>query len=624
MNRYPLWRYILLAILIVLGVIYALPNVFGDDPAVQISTHDAAPFPADIQQTVKQRLNSQGIRYQSMALEDDSWVVRFNEQAEQFKAQNVLQTLGDEFSVALTLAPRTPRWLLAIGARPMKLGLDLRGGIHFLLSVDVEDMIKTRQNADMRAIATSLREQKLRYAGIRPLKAAAFALSFRKRNQQTEALTYLNRNYPDYVFVTSNNAGQLIITAKMREDAALQLQKYAMEQNLAILRERVREMEIDEAIIQQQGSNEISIDLPGIQDMASAKNLLGKMVTIRLQLEDTEQDASAIAKTGAVPFGVQLLRDENGSPVLLKDQTVLSGSSIIGARADVDENGRPAVLIQVGGSAVSSFNRMTGANIGKPLAVVYVENQVQKQMVDGKVVTNNIKTEKVINIATIQSALGNRFQITGLSSMAYANNLALLLRSGAYSARMNYIEERVVGPSLGKQNIEMGVRSLEIGSALVILFMVFYYRLFGLVANFALLINIVFIVAILSILHSTLTLAGIAAIVLTVGMAVDANVLINERIREELRNAVSPQASINAGYSRAFSTIVDANVTTLIIAIILLTVPSNTVQNFAVTLIVGLLTSMVTAIFFTRAIINLIYGKRTVKQLSIGIKNSTG
>ena len=619
MNRYPLWRYILLALLILLGVIYALPNLFGDDPAVQISTRDSAPFPADIEKTVTRLLHSQHIAYQSSMHESGSYVIRFKEQAEQFKAQNVLQTMGSDFSVALTLAPRTPKWLLAIGARPMKLGLDLRGGIHFLLSVDVADMIKTRQAADMRAVAADLREKKLRYASIHSGKDVAFILGFRKASQQEQAKSYLQKQFPDYVFITSKVNGQFKVTAKMSDAAALQLKKYSMEQNLTILRSRVREMEIDEAIIQQQGTDEISVDLPGIQDMASAKNLIGKMVTIRLQLQDTEQDASAIAKSGAVPFGTQLFRDEHDMPVLLKDRAVLTGSSIIGARADVDENGRPAVSIQVGGSAVSSFNRITGENIGKPLAVVYVENQVQKSMLDGKVVSKNIKTEKVINIATINGALGNRFQITGLSSMQYANNLALLLRSGAYSARMNYIEERVVGPSLGKQNIAMGVRSLEIGSALVILFMIFYYRLFGVVADFALLLNIVFILAVLSIMHSTLTLPGIAAIVLTVGMAVDANVLINERIREELRNAVSPQVSIKSGYARAFSTIIDANVTTLIIAVILLTVPSNTVQNFAVTLIVGLLTSMLTAIFFTRAIINLIYGKRNIKQLSIGI-----
>ncbi len=621
MNRYPLWRYALLTILIVLGVIYALPNIFGDDPAVQISIRDSLPFPDGIEKTVTQLLDSQRIAYRGLERQDNSYVLRFSDPQQQFKAQNVLQTLGNDYSVALTLAPRTPKWLLDIGAQPMKLGLDLRGGVHFLLSVDVADMIKTRQMADKRAIATMLREQKLRYASIRDAKNAAFTLGFRSESQRTQAFEYLRKQFPDYVFVSSQTkAGQFQLTAKMTENAVLQLRQYAMEQNLAILRARVREMQIDEAIIQQQGANQISVDLPGIQDMASAKSLIGKMVTIRLQLQDVDKDAAAIAKSGAVPFGTQLFRDERGLPVLLKDSVILTGSSIIGARADVDENGRPAVSIQIGGAAVSNFNRITAANIGKPLAVVYVENQEQKSLVDGKVVTNNVKIEKVINIATINSALGNRFQITGLSSMQYANNLALLLRSGAYSARMNYVEERVVGPSLGKQNIAMGVHSLEIGSALVILFMVFYYRLFGLVADAALLLNIVFIVAILSIMHSTLTLPGIAAIVLTVGMAVDANVLINERIREELRNGVSPQASIHAGYARAFSTIVDANVTTLIIAVILLTVPSNTVQNFAVTLIVGLLTSMVTAIFFTRAIINLIYGKRAVKQLSLGIK----
>ena len=619
MNRYPLWRYLLIIFLVVFGVIYALPNVFGEDPAIQISTQNGAHLPAEVIQKVSAALTQQNISYLSLKQQSaNDLLIRFKDTEAQLKAQDRIQAaLGSNFVVALNLAPRTPHWLSAIGAKPMKLGLDLRGGIHFLLKVDVAAMLKERASGDIHAMGQALRQEHIRYAGIRSTKNG-LTITFRKVADRDAAFPVLKKSFTNYTYQETMQNDRPVLLAIMTQQNLVQLEQYAVEQNLNTLRNRVNALGIGEPVIQQQGKNQISVDLPGIQDTARAKNIIGKVATIRLQLEDTQNDALSAKQSGVVPFGSTLYTYED-QPVLLKNEVVLRGTSITGATPSVDENGRPAVEIRLSGSGVSYFNRVTAENIGKPLAVVYVETKTSKQIKDGKVVTSARQTEKVINIATIQSALGTNFQITGLSSMMAAKNLALLLRSGAYTAPVTFIQEQVVGPSLGKKNIEMGVLSCEVGSLLVILFMMFYYRLFGIVANFALVMNVVFVVAIMSILGATLTLPGIAGIVLTVGMAVDANVLINERIREELRNGISPQASIHSGYDRAFSTIVDANVTTLIVAVVLYALGTGSVQGFAVTLTIGLLTSMVTAIFFTRAIINLIYGGRSVKHLSIGI-----
>jgi preprotein translocase subunit SecD len=620
MNRYPLWRYLLIALLVLVSVIYSIPNLYPEDPAIQISAREGKTLAANLIAEIKEKLTSENIAPKAISVSDSdsqsdsqSVLIRFNDTDTQLKAQDYLQNqLGSDYTMALNLAPTTPKWLLALGAEPMKLGLDLRGGVHFLLSVDVDSMVKTRQMADMHSMGSQLQSANIRYAGFStPSDQSGFLLQFHDASMRSAALEFLQQHFPDYLF---SSFEQSTIRAQLSPSAMTDLMHYAVDQNLTILRTRVSELGISEPVIAQQGSNEISVDLPGIQDMARAKSLIGKMATIRLQLVDTVHDANDAVNSGLIPAGSDLYKTESGEPVLLKTPTVLAGSAIINAAPMTDENGRPAVSIRVGGSDVNRFHQITGDNIGKPLAVLYIENQAG---------THQTKIEKVINIATINDALSHNFQISGLSSMQSAENLALLLRSGAYTARMSFIEERVIGPSLGKQNIEMGLHSLEIGSLLVIVFMILYYRLFGFIADLALILNIFFIISILSIMGSTLSLPGIAGIVLTVGMAVDANVLINERIREELRNGVSPKASIAAGYDRAFSTIVDANVTTLIIALILLTIGSTAVQNFAVTLIIGLLTSMFTAIFFTRAIVNLIYGGKkstgNVKPLSIGI-----
>lgn len=618
MNRYPLWRYILLAILIGVGLIYALPNLYGEDPAIQISSKESAPIGTDLSAKITAGLQSQHITYKSIQQENNSILVRFNDIDDQLKAQNVIQAVaGGNYSVALNLAARTPLWLQAIGAKPMKLGLDLRGGIHFLLDVDVNSIVKAQSSGDIHSIGAELRQAHIRYTDITNIKNG-ISIQFASANDQNQGLDLLRNRYPEYQFTPQN----LTIQGEITKASLQQTQQNAVDQITTILRTRVNELGVAEPVIQQQGATQISVDLPGIQDTARAKDIIGKVATIRLQLQDVEHDAEVAQRTGIVPFGSKLYTFE-GQPVLLKTQVVLQGTSIINASSVMADNGRPAVQIRVSGSDVGSFNRITGENVGKPLAVVYIETKTIHEMVNGQPVTEHRQVERIINMATIETALGNNFQITNLTSLDYANNLSLLLRSGAYPVPVDFVEERVVGPSLGKENIHMGVMSTLIGSLIVIVFMAIYYRLFGIIADLALILNIVFIVAVLSILGATLTLPGIAGILLTVRMAVDANVLINERVREELRNGVSPQASIYAGYERAFTTIVDANVSVLIVMVVLFALGSGAVQGFAVTTTIGLLSSMITAIFFTRAVVNLIYGRRNVKSLSIGIALKT-
>ena len=615
MNRYPLWRYVLLTLLIPVGVIYALPNLYGEDPAIQISEKEGAPpITAELEKRIASNLNAQNVPYQSFQRTTNAVLVRFYDTEAQLKAQDVIQKgIGVDYSVALNLASRTPKWLQAIGAKPMRLGLDLRGGIHFLLDVDVDAMVKAKESGDVHKIATALREARVRYTDMTS-DPEGIILHFRDVQARQQGISLLQKQFRDYQFEVQGLATRWTVSREVLN----QIQKNGIDQIITILRTRINELGVSEPVIQQKGGNHISVDLPGTQDTARAKDIIGKVATIRLQLVDMEHDAQMAEKTGTIPFGTKLYAYEK-KPVLLKQQVVLRGTSIINASSIIGENGRPAVQIRVSGGEVASFNRITGENVGKLLAVVYVETRAINHLDDGAVVTRHHQIERVINIASIQTALGNNFQISNLSTMEYAKNLSVLLRSGAYPVPVDFVQERVVGPSLGQENIHMGVLSTEIGALLAILFMAFYYHLFGIIADVALILNIIFIFAVLSILDATLTLPGIAGIILTVGMAIDANILINERIREELRNGMSPQVSIKAGYNRAFATIVDANVTTLIVMIVLFPLGSGPVQGFAVTTTIGLLSSMLTAIFFTRAVINLIYGRRRISRLSIGI-----
>jgi preprotein translocase subunit SecD len=631
MNQYPLWRYFLIVVLIAFGVIYAAPNLYGTDPAIQIQPKSGLAVSSDVLAKIKSTLSAQSITPIAVVQQPTGLLIRFHDAEDQLKAQGYIQALvGEQDTVALNLAPRTPEWLRGLGAEPMKLGLDLRGGIHFLYRVDTDEMLSDRLNSDIRAMGDALRNANIRYAHIALVSPDAqnqqggIVLAFRDAQDRDQASSFLQKQslYSDYQFSTAQKNDRYFVNAYFTKPAAIALQQQAVAQNVTTMRNRVNELGVSEPVIQQQGRNQISVDLPGIQDTARAKEIIGKVATLHFQLVDTQNDAATAASSGVVPFGDTLYQFE-GNPVLLKNTVVLHGTSILSAATITGDDGRPAVSIRAGGSEVSQFNTITSESIGKPMATVYIETKAVQQIVNGKVVTSERQFPKIINIATINSALGNTFQITGLESNYAAKNLALLLRSGAYTAPIVAISENTIGPSLGKDNIRAGTLACEMGLLVVAIFMLFYYRLFGLIADIALALNVVFIVAIMSILGATLTLPGIAAIVLTVGMAVDANVLIYERIREELRNGASVQAAIFAGYERAFVTIVDANVTTLIVAIILFALGTGSVQGFAVTLIIGILTSMMTAIFFTRAAVNLIYGKRRVEKLSIGMRANT-
>ena len=618
MNHNSLWRYVVIIALTVLGVIYALPNIYGDDYAIQLSPRNPVPIQAGFTEQVKQALHKNNVQFINASRQSRSITILFPHADDQIKGQDVLQAaFGKDYAVALNLISRTPAWLRALGASPMRLGLDLRGGVHFLLYVDVPSMLKQRFKQDTHAISSELRNASIRYSGIRAIGGQRVEVTFNTVAEFAKGQALLEKQMTDYRFASSEK-NPLILTAQMKEKSLQDLQQYAVTQNITTLNNRINDLGVAEPVIQQQGREYISVDLPGIQDMARAKAMIGKVATIRLQLVDVENDAQQAAQTGIVPFGDTLYQFE-GRPYLLKNTVILSGQAITNAASTVGENGRPAVSVQTTGSEVANFYRVTGNNIGRPIAGLYVETKTRKQIVDGKLKLSTYQDTRIINVATIMAALSD-FNITGLSSQLEAKDLALMLRSGAYTAPVSYAQERSVGPSLGKANIDKGVLSCEVGSLMVILFMTLYYRVFGLVANFALILNVVFVVAVMSILGATMTLPGIAGVVLTVGMAVDANVLINERIREELRLGLPIQSAIRAGYDRAFSTIVDANLTTLIVALVLFALGTGSVQGFAVTLSIGLVTSMITAIFFTRTIVNMIYGHKTGGHLSIGIK----
>lgn len=619
LNRFPWWKNLLIIVVIFIGFLYAVPNLYGEDPSVQVAGASATiPIDATTIQTINQTL--QNIQLQAKKLEQNnrSLLLRFNSTDDQLKAKEALQaTLGSDYLVALNLAPATPDWLKMLNANPMKLGLDLRGGVHFLLQVDVDPILKQRIESDLNNVSQSLRTERIRYSGISRASVDAVNVIFRSEDELDKAYSYLTQHFTNFTWKKNTANGQLELQGALYPAAIQQVRQETLEQEMETLRNRVNELGVSEAVVQQQGSNRIAVDLPGIQDTAQAQNILGKTATLEFHLVDTEHDPRNIVN-GGTPPGTQLY-DWSGHPVLLKSPIILSGAKITSARSGFGEDGRPSVDVRLGGGSDPLFTKTTAENIGKPMAVLYVEVKSAPKLVNGKT-TIEFKTErKVISVATIQSALGNSFQITGLSSADESRTLSLLLRAGALPAPVTIIEERQVGPSLGKQNIHLGVLSVEVGLILIVIFMGLYYRGMGLIADLALAMNLVLIVAILSVLGATLTLPGIAGIVLTMGMAVDANVLIFERIREEIRNGSGLQSSIHAGYERALMTIVDANMTTLIVAVVLFSLGSGTVKNFAITLTIGLVTSMFTAITGTRAIVNWLYGSRPVKSISIGI-----
>ena len=615
-NQYPLWKYLLLVFVLVIGLLYALPNVYGEDPALQISGSRNAILDTAAKDKVISALQAANIPVKTAELKPDQLLIRFNDTETQLKAVDFVKSaLGTGYIVALNLAPATPDWLNKVNALPMYLGLDLRGGVHFLMEVDMQAAVEKAIERYSNDLRTLLRDARIRYAMIRA-EEQGVRIMFRSEADREQSRTLLNKELPLLVLedIDAENPGLL---AKLDEQEIRDIETFALQQNILTLRNRVNELGVAEPVIVQQGSQRIVVQLPGVQDTAEAKRILGATATLEYRAVDYEHDVQN-AVAGSVPAGSRLYKDRDGNPVLLKKAIIISGDQIINASSGLDQqSGSPQVSVMLDAKGARSMLKFTKKNVGKPMAVVFIENKSETTLVDGVPVKRNRKIEEVISVATIRDVFSKRFQTTGLDSPKEAHELALLLRSGALAAPVNIVEERTIGPSLGKDNIEKGFNSVIIGFLAVLVFMAIYYRVFGLVADLALTLNLVLIVAVLSLLQATLTMPGIAGIVLTVGMAVDANVLIFERIREELRNGNSPQASIQAGYEKAFSTIADANITTLIAAVVLLSYGTGAIKGFAVTLAIGIVTSMFTAILGTRAVINLIYGGRRIARLSI-------
>jgi preprotein translocase subunit SecD len=565
---------------------------------------------------VETALKAQAINYSRAELVDERLMVRFSDADTQLKAKDVLDNAIDsDYIIALNFAPTTPAWLAAFGAEPMNLGLDLRGGVHFLMEVDMDAAVTKSLNGYASEFRTLLRDEKIRYKKIQ-IEATQVTVGFRSEEHRDLAEDKMSRDYPQLEVQVVENSVTPSLVLKLTEVAIRETKSLALQQNIITLRNRINELGVAEPTVQQQGDNRIVVQLPGVQDTAQAKKILGATATLEFRLVDFEHDVKD-AVNGRVPANSKLYHDRDGRPVLLSKRVMLTGEHIINAASTLDQNGSPSVSITLDGKGARAMSNATRDNIGNPMAVVFIESKSETREINGKIVKVRRQLPEVINVATIRDQLSKKFQITGLDSTSEARDLALLLRAGALAAPIEIVEERTVGPSLGQDNIDKGFSSVMIGFVFVLVFMVLWYRVFGAVANLALAANLVLIVALLSMLQATLTLPGIAGIVLTVGMAVDANVLIFERIREELRIGNSPQASINAGYAKAFSTIADANITTLIAAIVLFGFGTGAIKGFAVTLSLGILTSMFTAIMGTRAVVNLIYGRKKRPTLSI-------
>ncbi len=617
MNRYPLWKYLLIVVVMVVGTIYALPNIYGEDPAVQVSATRKAEVDETVIHTMTATLEKAGIAVKKVEADAGRVLLRFNDTETQLKAVDYIKAaLGNDYVVALNLAPSTPAWLEKLNALPMYLGLDLRGGVHFLMEVDMDAALKQAVEGYANDFRTLLREAKLRYSLLRA-EPDGVRIEFRDQQDVDAARSAIRKDFPSLLVEALDEADKAGLMIRLPDKEIREIRQFALQQNILTLRNRINELGVAEPVIQQQGSQRIVVQLPGVQDTAQAKRILGATATLEYRAVDTEHDVDR-AVAGKVPAGSRLYHERNGTPVLLKKSVIATGNQIVNARSGFDpQSGSPMVSVTLDAKGARSMLKFTKENVGKPMAVVFIENRTETTMVDGKPVKKPVKVEEVVSVANIRDVFSKRFQTTGLDSPKEAHELALVLRSGALAAPIEIIEERTIGPSLGKDNIVQGFKSVLIGFCLVLIFMIGYYRVFGMVANLALAMNVVLTVAVLSMLQATLTLPGIAGIVLTVGMAVDANVLIFERIREELRSGNSPQASIHAGYEKALSTIADSNITTLIAAVVLFSFGSGPVKGFAVTLSIGILTSMFTAIMGTRAVINLLYGGRRNVRLLI-------
>ena len=617
LNQYSSWKYVLLLVVLAVGSIYALPNLYGSDPAIQISATRNNTIDTEVESKALEALKNSNINLRSSILDDKGLLLRFDGVEQQLQAADgIRDALGDGYTVALNLAPATPGWLRDVNALPMYLGLDLRGGLHFLMEVDTELVIRQAMESNANDIRGALRKKKIRYLSVRDTQEQV-TVKLRSAALRDKAISAVRAELIDLQLNEYDENGAFYFSAALKNTALVSLKKSALQQNVTTLRNRVNELGVAEPVIQQQGDNRIVVQLPGIQDSARAKRILSATATLEFRLVDVNvspQDAI----DGRIPPTARLYRDREGQPVVLKKRLIITGDRITNASSGFDsESGSPMVSINLDGAGARIMAQTTKKNLKKPMAVVFIEHKESSKMVNGKRERVTRKIEEVINVATIQGVFSKRFQITGLDDGNEARNLALLLRAGALAAPIRIIEERTIGPSLGAENIAQGLDSVVIGMVFVLAFMLVWYRGFGLVANVALLVNLILIVAVLSMLQATLTLPGIAGIVLTVGMAVDANVLIFERIREEIKVGNTPQASIHAGYEKALSTIADANITTLIAAIVLYIFGTGPIKGFAITLSIGIITSMFTAIMGTRAIINLSIGGKKIKKLSI-------
>jgi len=619
MNRYPVWKYLLLIAVLVIGTLYALPNLFGEDPAVQVSSARGFELDPGLQDVVQEVLDSNEIEAQSTDFTPERLMVRVGNNETQLALADALRSeLGDAYVVALNLAPATPGWLRAIGAEPMVLGLDLQGGVHFLMEVDMETAREQTLERFVDDIRNLLRDERIRYRSVR-VQGDELVAELRSEEDRAQALQALAQELTELDIESFDGSQTFNIRAGVRPEVMTELQQTALQQNITTLRNRVNELGVAEPVIQQQGAERIVVQLPGVQDTAEAKRILGATATLEYRAVDEQNDPFEAQRTGRVPAQSRLYLERDGTPILLSRRLIASGENLTSASAGFDQqSGQPNVQVTLDAVGARRMLDFTSENVGNRMAVVFIEQRPVTEMVDGEEVSDMRRVEEVISVAVVREPFGRRFQTTGLGSSREASQLALLLRAGALAAPVQIIEERTVGPSLGADNIEQGFNSVIIGFCLVLVVMAIYYKVFGLVANLALTANLVLIIAMLSMIGATLTLPGIAGIVLTVGMAVDANVLIYERIKEELRLGNTPQAAIRAGYGKAFSTIADANVTTLIAALVLFMFGTGPVKGFAVTLSLGIITSMFTAIFGTRGVVNLIYGrKQRVAKLSI-------
>ena len=615
MKPFGIWKYFLILIVLSFGIIYALPNLYAPDPAVQISYNDSTLSPdIKLQKRLTKVLeaNTSKNKVPEVEIHENYALIRLASSKEQLRVKELFSTVGDDLIVALNLAPTTPQWLKNIGGEPLKLGLDLRGGVHFLMEVDTQKALNNRQNGTLLDIRRKLRGEKIRYNSLFVEKDQAIKLKVTQESVFDKATELLEDNYPQFTISYTEIGNQFEISLRLTEQEIEQIEADAIDQNLTTIRNRVNELGVSEPIVYRQGKKRIVVQLPGIQDTAEAKKILGKTATLEFHLE-AEHDTPRTRKT-SYPH-----RDKRMGVSELQDQIIISGDQVATAQASFDENGMPQVNITLDGQGGARMHRATRGNIGKRLGVVFVEQKNKtsyKRDSQGNqiAVQQTFEIREIISLATIQAALGTQFRITGLDSPQESSELALLLRAGALAAPMRFVEERTVGPSLGEDNINAGILSMEIGMALVLIFTVFYYRIFGVAAGLALGTNILLLVAIMSILSASLTLPGIAGIVLTVGMAIDANVLIFSRIKEELKQGTDPLQAIDQGYDKAFSTILDANITTLIVAVILYSLGTGPIKGFSITLSIGILTSMFTAIVGTRGFIYLVYRKK--KNLS--------